>query len=216
MCNQYAPPGPERVATYFRTAPPSSVYRPGIGPWGQGPFIRVKEGQREVVVGQWALIGDNAKEAKSSARIVTNNARSETVANKPTFRGPWQRGQRCLIPADSFLEPNWELGKNVWWRFARSDGEPWGLAGLWNSWTDPASGELVESYTMLTLNADAHPLMSRMHKPDPKLPADQQDKRSVIAIEPADFDTWLGGEIDQARALMRLTPVEMFSAAPQA
>jgi putative SOS response-associated peptidase YedK len=216
MCNQYAPPGPERVAAYFRTAPPSTAYRPGIGPWGQGPFIRLKEGRREAIVGQWALIGDNAKEAKSSARIMTNNARSETVATKPTFRGPWQRGQRCLIPADSFLEPNWELGKNVWWRFSRSDGEPWGLAGVWNTWTDPTSGELVESYTMLTLNADAHPLMSRMHKPDPKLPDDQQDKRSVIAIETADFDTWLSGDIGQAKALMCLTPVDAFSAVPQA
>ncbi|MBK6853268.1 MAG: SOS response-associated peptidase family protein [Burkholderiales bacterium] len=215
MCNQYAPPGPERVAAYFRVAAPSDTYRPGIGPWGRGPFIRRVADRREAVVGQWALIGDNAREARSSARIMTNNARSETVASKPTFRGPWQRGQRCLIPADTFLEPNWELGKNVWWRFARADGEPWGLAGLWNRWTDPASGELVESYTMLTLNADAHPLMSRMHKPDPKLPDDQQDKRSVIAIEPGDFDTWLAGDIGQARALMQLTPVELFAAAPQ-
>jgi hypothetical protein len=41
---------------------------------------------------------------------------------------------------------------------------------------------------MLTLNADAHPIMKRMHKPDPKLGPDQQDKRSVIAIESADVD----------------------------
>lgn len=215
MCNQYAPPNPERVAAHFRVAAPPDTYRPGIGPWGLGPFVRHTGGRREAVVGQWALIADNAREARSSARIMTNNARSETVATKPTFRGPWQRGQRCLIPADSFLEPNWELGRNVWWRFARADGEPWGLAGVWNRWTDPASGELVESYTMLTLNADAHPLMSRMHKPDPKLPDDQQDKRSVIAIEPADFDTWLGGDLTQARALMRLTPMALFAAAPQ-
>ncbi|MFC3147258.1 hypothetical protein [Piscinibacterium candidicorallinum] len=42
---------------------------------------------------------------------------------------------------------------------------------------------------MLTFNADQHPLMSRMHKPDPKLPPDPQDKRSVIAIEDADVQT---------------------------
>ena len=49
---------------------------------------------------------------------MTNNARSESVATKPTFRGPWARNQRCL-------------------------------AGLWNAWTDPASGEIVQSYTMI-------------------------------------------------------------------
>lgn len=163
-------------------------------------------------VGQWALIADNAKEAKSSARVMTNNARSESLASRPTFRGPWSRGQRCLIPADSFLEPNWESGKNEWWRFRRADGEPWGLAGLWNTWTDPATGELIESYTMLTMNADAHPLMRRMHKPDPKLGTHEQDKRSVVVIEATDFDAWLCGSIEDGKALIRLAPVEAFVA----
>ncbi len=214
MCNQYAPPGPERVSEYFRTGRPTELYRPGIGPWGRGPFIRNTPTGHEAVVGQWALIADNAKEAKSSARIMTNNARSESVATKPTYRGPWVRGQRCLIPADSFLEPNWESGKNEWWRFRRADDALWGLDGIWNAWTDPASGEIVESYTMLTINADAHPLMNRMHKPDPKLGPNEQDKRSVVVVEPADFSTWLGGSIDEARALIRLAPVAVFAAGP--
>ena len=145
---------------------------------------------------------------------MTNNARSESLATRPTFRGPWARGQRCLIPADSFLEPNWESGKNEWWRFRRADGAPWGLAGLWNSWTDPATGEIVESYTMLTMNADVHPLIRRMHKPDPKFGPTEQDKRSVVVIEPGDFDTWLTGSLEQATALIRLAPVDVFSAEP--
>jgi hypothetical protein len=48
-------------------------------------------------------------------------------------------------------------------------------------------------YTMVTLNADSHPRMSRMHKPDPKMPSDQQDKRSVVPIELADVDRWWRG-----------------------
>ena len=54
---------------------------------------------------------------------------------------------------------------------------------------------------MLTLNADHHPLMSRMHKPDPKLPPDQQDKRSVIAIEKGDVDRWLAGHHGRGKAV---------------
>jgi hypothetical protein len=88
----------------------------------------------------------------------------------------------CLIPADDYDEPYWGSGKNIWWRFARADGQPWALAGLWNERTDPASGEVVPSYTMLTINCDAHPLLSRFHKPDPMRPPDKQDKRSVVAI----------------------------------
>lgn len=57
------------------------------------------------------------------------------------------------------------------------------LAGLGNTWTDKATCEVHESCTMLTINADIHPLVNRMHKPDTKLGTPEQDKRSVISIE---------------------------------
>lgn len=66
---------------------------------------------------------------------------------------------------------------------------------------------------MLTINADHHPLMRRMHKPDPKLPPDRQDKRSAIPIEAGDVDQWLAGTLAEAQALLRLTDVETFDAA---
>ena len=75
---------------------------------------------------------------------------------------------------------------------------------------------------MLTLHANSHPLMRRMHKPDVDpvtkmpLPSAQQDKRSVIAIEQSDADQWLAGTVQEALALLRLTPVELFKAGPSA
>lgn len=73
---------------------------------------------------------------------------------------------------------------------------------------------MVESYTMLTINADAHPLMRRMHKPDPKLGPDAQEKRSVVAIELGDVDRWLHGTMDEASSRIRLPNVELFDAVP--
>lgn len=185
-------------------------------PRGQGPFIRRAKDDagysRELVVGQWGLIPWFAKEPK--LKYPTNNARSEELADKASYKHPWARGQRCIIPAADFDEPNWETGKNVWWRFRRAHGRPWGLAGLWNTWTDKTTGEVHESYTMLTINADAHPLMSRMHKPDPKLAADKQDKRSVIPLEPNDYDQWLEGTQVDAAALLRVPAAELFVAGP--
>ena len=186
-----------------------------IFPRAQGPFVRGtrdSEPRRERVIGQWGLVPWFAKTPKLT--YSTNNARFEEISTKASFKHSWADGKRCIIPAVSFDEPNWESGKNIWWRFRRADGAPWGLAGLWNTWTDKASGELVESYTMLTLNADQHPLMRRMHKPDPKLGPDQQDKRSVVPIELADVDTWLFGSAEQAAELVRLAPVERFNAEP--
>lgn len=67
---------------------------------------------------------------------------------------------------------------------------------------------------MLTINADGHPLMGRMHRPDPKRPPDIQDKRSVVPIQLEDVDTWLTAPVDVASQLVRLAPVEAFDAAP--
>lgn len=194
------------------------------GPWPQreifprapGPFIRAArdatDRRRELVIGQWGLIPWFAKTPKLT--YSTNNARGEELAAKAAYKLPWRDGKRCIIPAVSFDEPNWESGKNEWWTFRRADGALWGLAGLWHAWTDKATGEIYESYTMLTLNADAHPLMRRMHKPDPKLGPDQQDKRSVVPIELADVDAWLAGTQEEAAKLLRLPAVEIFNAGP--
>ena len=84
-----------------------------------------------------------------------------------------------------------------------------------HTWTDKTTGEVVESYTM-TLNADLHAVMQRMHKPDPKLGPDQLDKRSVVPIELDDVDTRLTGSQESAAALARLAPVEVFDAGPVA
>jgi putative SOS response-associated peptidase YedK len=185
-------------------------------PSGAGPFIRAArnstEPARELVIGQWGLILGLIPWFARSAKLAysTNNARSEELSTKASYKHSWQYG----IPAMSFDEPNWETGKNIWWRFRRADGAPWALAGLWNTWTDKGTGEMVESYTMLTLKADEHPLMSRTHKPDPKLGPDAQDKRSVVPIELEDVDAWLHGNHKQAQALVRLAPAEAFDAGP--
>ena len=187
---------------------------PDVFPRSQGPIIRRAIDDpgysREALMAQWGLIPWFAK--SRVLKFSTNNARSEEVATKASYKQPWSRGQRCIIPAEWFDEPCWETGRNAWWRFRRADGAPWALAGLWSRWVDPATAEVVESYTMLTINADHHPLMSRMHKPDPTLPVDQQDKRSVIAIEAQDIDRWLAGTVQDAQRFLKVPPVEVFEA----
>lgn len=85
---------------------------------------------------------------------------------------------------------------------------------MWGTWIDKATGEVHESYTMLTLNADQHPLMNRMHKPDPKRPPHMQDKRSVIPIAVENVDSWLFGTADEASTLLRLPELGLIEAEP--
>ena len=184
---------------------PELPYADTIAPLKPGPFVMARGAS---AVGQWGMIPSGSATrtplTKQGKRMSTNNARTETIASAWTYRFPWARGQRCLIPADSYDEPYWGTGKNIWWRFRRADGQPWAIAGIWGEWTDPATGEVVPNYTMLTQNCDSHPLLRQMHRPDPKLSADAQDKRSVVAIEPEHWDQWLHGTTGQALALIKL------------
>lgn len=174
-----------------------------VGPFQPGAFLVPGSGDElRAVVGQWGMIRPGQPGRRPEKRYQTNNARIESLAEKPTYRQAWARGQRCLIPVDWYAEPNWETGKNVWWHLKRADGAPWFIAGLWSEWTDKETGELVPNFTMITCNCDSHPLLNRLHKPDPKLPADQQDKRSLVHIAPEKWKHWLMAEKEDARSLI--------------
>ena len=215
MCTRYLPPDQAAIEAYWRVKPGDPLRWPAqLFPRALGPFLRAPDADAalNLAAGQFGLIPWFAKTLP--LKYATQNARFEGIADKASFKHPWQRGQRCIIPAQAFDEPCWESGRNVWWRFRRADGAPWGLAGLWNRWTHPETGETVDSYTMLTINADHHPIMRRMHKPDPKLGPDQQDKRSVVAIEPEDVALWLHGSPAEASALIAPPEAEIMLAGP--
>jgi putative SOS response-associated peptidase YedK len=200
VCNRYQSPSSAEIEDQWEVKQSSPWESAGVYPRDNGIFIRQGDSGLESVIGRWGLIPPFARTA--DIRHSTNNARSEEVSSKPSYRDAWRKGQRCIIPALSFDEPCWETGKNVWHTFTREDRLCWGLAGLWNTWLDRVTGEIVESYTMLTVNADHHPVMSRMHKPDPDLPPNAQDKRSVISVEQSDVKLWLEGEWSDISGLL--------------
>lgn len=183
-----------------------------VAPLKLGPYV--KPGAA-VEVGQWGMIPSDSK--TSRPMLATNNARRERLAVAKTYKGPWLAGQRCLIAAESFVEPYYPPGstKSISWRFARADGDAWALAGIWAEWTDPITGEILPSYSMITQNCDAHPLLSLMHKPERDkagniLPPAEQDKRAVVPLERDRWDEWLHGSVVQADALIALPAPELF------
>jgi putative SOS response-associated peptidase YedK len=230
MCNLYQMTPKNDLEVFVRRVVRGSIRlddydatRP-VGPFGAGAFLRAEEDGLRGQVGQWGLIRPGQPEridyikpkvvpgrkAPAPRPRSTNNARIEGIEAKPTFAAAWRAGQRCLIPAAWYTEPNWETGRNVWWHLKRADGLPWCLAGLWSEWTDPATGELLPSFTVITTNCDIHPLLNRLHKPDPKLPADQQDKRAVVHVTPENWDQWLRGTVADALALVAPAPIEAY------
>jgi putative SOS response-associated peptidase YedK len=142
---------------------------------------------------KFGLIPAWAKDEKISRH--TYNARSETVAEKPSYRSAWRQRQFGLVLVENFFEPSYETGGAVRWRIGLSSGEPFGIACLWDRWTDPVSGELVVSFSMLTVNADEHPVMKQFHKFG-------DEKRTPVIIAPELHSTWLGASTESAVNLM--------------
>lgn len=158
----------------------------------------------ECLTGLFGLVPHWAKDIKACRH--TFNSRSETAAQKPSFRDAWRRRQRCIIPAEAIYEPDWRSGKAVATRIARSDGEPMGIAGLWSSWQSPA-GEFVLSFTMLTINAQDHSLMQRFHKPD-------DEKRMVVILPTQRYHDWLNANVEHGMEFMKPITADLLVDAP--
>jgi putative SOS response-associated peptidase YedK len=117
---------------------------------------------------------------------------AETVATKPAFRDAF-KSRRCLVPADGFYE--WkkiDAKAKQPYRIVMADGSPMAFGGLWERWQDPASGETVRSFTIVTTAPNA--LCSPIHN------------RMPVILDPTDFSTWLGetsAAPEQLQALLR-------------
>jgi putative SOS response-associated peptidase YedK len=163
---------------------------------------------RELMAGQLGLVPNwvkSASEAKlRSTKLV--NARTETVTTSNNFRDAWMNGQRCIVPMMAFLEDDWRSGKAVPTRIARVDGKPMGVAGLWERWTGP-EGEVITSYTLLTVSANSHALMHRYQQPG-------SEKRMLVILNEGAVDAWLAARPEKAREFMRAYPANWLTANP--
>lgn len=201
----------ERYRRHFNVEPPDELGKFDVWPMYAASFIRrPREAdagdeavpEREALAGQFGLIPHWATDTTIARH--TYNARSETVATKPSFRDAWKHGQRCIIPAEAFYEPDWRSGKAVPTRIARADGKPMGIAGLWSSWKSP-KGELIHSYAMLTINADEHRLMNQFHKPT-------DEKRMIVILPEGVYQDWLVAPLNRMEKFLAPYPADVLVA----
>lgn len=172
------------------------------------PLIRHDEhGRREALVASYGMV-PKQHIPPGVKHFATLNARAETVGQLRSYSAAWKRGQLCLLPMDAFYEPNWEAGKHVRYRIGMADRSPFAVAGLYRQWQE-ADGKAAWSFTQLTVNADAHPLMNRMHRPD-------DEKRSLVIVPASDYDDWLAcRDPEAARTFLRLFPAALMEAVPE-
>jgi putative SOS response-associated peptidase YedK len=207
MCTNFTPTkNADWVKTHIGVDLPDN-YPDEAYPGFLSPIVMKSQQSGRVACGlaRFGLIPAWAKDDKISRH--TYNARSETVAEKPSFRTAWRKRQFCLILVDNFYEPNYETGKAVRWRIQTQEPKPFGIAGIWDKWTDPASGELVVSFAMLTVNADAHEVMRQFHKTG-------DEKRTPVIIQPKNFDQWLEADMPAATQMLSWINMPELQASP--
>jgi putative SOS response-associated peptidase YedK len=118
------------------------------------------------------------------------------VAAKPAFRDAWIRGQHCIIPGRGDLGAGWaqralrvDADRS---RRRRANGDRWSVELV----EALGGGQDVHSFTMLTINADTHPVMSQYHRPG-------EEKRMVVVLAEEDYDGWLDAPADRSMEFMR-------------
>jgi putative SOS response-associated peptidase YedK len=201
MCGRYAiTTAPEAIRRLFGITGPTPNFAAhyNAAPGLELPVVRrdPKSGERVLSPLLWGLIPYWAKDRKIAWRTI--NARGETVKTAAAFKSAYVK-RRCLVPADAFYE--WKkIGKGKQpYAIAMRDRQPFAFAGLWENWKDPASGQWVRTFTILTTAPNA--LVAPLH-----------DRMPVI-LTPADYERWLGEEPDPAD-LIRPYPPDAMAAWP--
>ena len=162
-------------------------YDPGynIAPTESVLTVRNLDG-REAASMRWGLIPFWAKDPKIGARMI--NARAETVSEKPAFRNALKK-RRCLVIADGYYE--WQktpVGKRPF-RIIMKSGEPFAMAGLWETWKDH-HGNVVPSCTIITTAANDY--LAPIHN------------RMPVILTRESEEMWLNAEVEDAVALTHI------------
>jgi putative SOS response-associated peptidase YedK len=189
MCSRYFLDADGNVIAYTFRVPAHEGIRKrfNIAPTQAAPVIRVgRDGAREAAMLRWGLVPFWADNLAIGNKMI--NARSEGVATKPAFREAI-RQRRCIVPASGFYEWRGAPGRKQPFAITLPSRALFGFAGLWERWK-PAAGEPVETFTILT--TDANEAVAKVH-----------DRMPVILAQEA-HETWLTGE--QADALALLGP----------
>ena len=201
MCGRYAITlPPEAMRGFFRyQEQPNFPSRFNVAPTQPVPIMRLERAadgvaRRHFVLVRWGFLPSFVKDVRTFPLII--NARAEGLSDKPSFRAAIRR-RRCLFIADAFYEWRREgepKGLAKPFLIKRADGQPFGLAGLWEHLLSPDGGE-IETGCIVTVAANGE--MAAVH-----------DRMPAI-IEPADFDAWLALDEDKeasAAALSLLRP----------
>lgn len=184
MCGRFYLDAPdELVLSYFGLEGGIHLLpRYNIAPSQDVPIIRQAGRDRELVMVRWGLLPAWSREEKTRYSMI--NARSDTVAEKPSYRQPFHK-RRCLVPASGFYEWRKMFHGKQPYRIGRADEGLMALAGIWEHWE--GNGKAIESCSIIV--TDANERIRPIH-----------DRMPVI-LDPDQFNDWLDPDNSDVNAL---------------
>jgi len=163
------------------------------------------------IVSIWGLIPHWVKDNEQRMKFWNNtlNARGETIFEKPSFRDS-AKNKRCVIVLDGFYEHHHFKGKTYPFLIQKKSSEPFSVAGLWSEWLDKETGEIINSFTIITTKANS--MMAKIHN-NPKL----AEARMPVILPDNKIEDWLSAiesEADKKRITDLITayPAEELNA----
>ena len=124
------------------------------------------------------------------------HARAETIHEHRLFRDAFRK-RRCIAPMNAFFQKD-KNGRR--YAVSRNDGQPFGVAGIWENWKNPETSQWERTFALITVPANK--LIAPIHD------------RMLAIIEPEDFERWLAPDDDDPRYLLKPYPAELMSIAP--
>ena len=174
------------ISEHYSESGDAPAPRYNIAPTQDVLVIRNDSSQNHAEMMRWGLVPSWAKDPKIGSRMI--NARSETLAEKPSFRTAYRR-RRCLIVADGFYEWKRDGKTRTPMRIMLDSGQLFALAGLWEAWKRPDDSWMM-SCAIVTTSAN-------------DLVADIHDRMPVI-LDPDVESVWLDSDLDDTAALSEL------------
>jgi len=212
VCVNYRPPTPEQFSALDSLGAFSHL--PADWRWPEetwkdyeAPIVRRGEsGRAEACLASYGMVPRRMIPPEIKP-FDTMNARAESLAERRSFAPAWRRLQLCAVPMAWYYEPCYESGRAVRHAIGMHDDALFYVAGLWRDWPE-ADGGVATSFTQITINADTHPLLRRMHKPE-------DEKRSLVILPHEEVESWLAcADIELARSFLRHYPAERMRAWP--
>jgi putative SOS response-associated peptidase YedK len=192
MCGRFTNKAkPEQIKAEFKVgAKNPNLFQPryNIAPSQMIDVVFEPETERILSQLKWGLVPSWSKDAQTSKGLI--NARAETLTEKPSFREAFKT-RRCIIPASGFYE--WQkkgTGAKQPFYFYLKDKEVFGFAGLWEEWLDKQSGELLETCTIIT--TEANEVLKPVHE------------RMPVILKPESYDEWLDTKVKDTNKLQEL------------